>query len=140
MAKDLIDRQIDRAVTRSRRDVAAGEPRAAKARYDRRTGRVVVDLTNGCSFVFPARSLQGLERASDSELAAVEVLGAGYGLHWDALDADFAVPGLLMGIFGTRAWMRSEMARQAGRATSTAKAVAARSNGRKGGRPRRASA
>jgi len=101
MAKDWIDTQIDRARARGRRG-AAVEPRAASARYDRRTGQVLVELTNGCSFVFPARSLQGLENASDAELAKVELLGAGHGLHWEALDADFTVPGLLMGVFGTR--------------------------------------
>ena len=135
MAKDRIDAEIDRAQARGRRR-AVTEPRAARARYDRRTGRVVVDLTNGCSFVFPARSVQGLRRATDAQLAEVEILGAGLGLHWPALDADFTVPGLLMGVFGTRAWMASEMARLAGRSTSRAKAAAARANGRKGGRPR----
>lgn len=74
---------------------------------------MVVELTNGCSFVFPARSLQGLAGASDAELARIEILGIGYGLHWPALDADFTVPGLLMGVFGTRAWMASELARRA---------------------------
>jgi Protein of unknown function (DUF2442) len=131
-----LDREIDRALARGRRR-ALSEPRAARARYDRRTGRVVVDLTNGCSFAFPARSLQGLARASDAELAEVEILGSGHGLHWAALDADFTVPGLLMGVFGTRAWMASELARRAGQAKSPAKAAAARANGRKGGRPRR---
>jgi hypothetical protein len=109
------------------------EPRAASARYDRRLDRVVVELTNGCTFAFPPRLAQGLEGASDEELSQVEVLGAGYGLHWEALDADFTVPGLLAGIFGTGAYM----ARRAGRATSPAKAEAARRNGSKGGRPRK---
>ena len=131
-----IDRAIDRAAVRDRQR-ALTEPSAARARYERRTGRVVVDLTNGCSFTFPARSLQGLQKASDAELAEVEILGAGYGLHWETLDADFTVPGLLMGVFGTRRWMASEMARLAGRTRSPAKAAAARDNGRKGGRPRK---
>ena len=38
-------------------------------------------------------------RGRDEDLAQVEVLGSGYGLHWEALDADFTLPGL----FGTRA-------------------------------------
>jgi hypothetical protein len=136
MMKTEMDREIDRALARGRRR-ALREPRAARGRYDRRTGRVIVDLVNGCSFAFPARSLQGLAQASDAALADIEILGSGHGLHWRALDTDFTVPGLLMGVFGTRAWMASELARRAGRAKSPAKAAAARANGRKGGRPRR---
>lgn len=116
------------------------EPRASQARYDAATGRVIVDLTNGCAFAFPARAVEGLAEASDDALAQVEVLGAGYGLHWEALDADLSVPSLLMGIFGTRAWMAREQARRAGAATSPAKAAAARANGAKGGRPKGAAA
>jgi Protein of unknown function (DUF2442) len=116
------------------------EPRARAVRYDRRSGRVHVDLTNGCSFAFPARSAQGLERASDADLAQVEVLGLGLGLHWERLDVDLSVPGLLAGLFGAKAYMDSERAARAGAATSVAKAAAARRNGAKGGRPRKLSA
>lgn len=59
--------------------------------------------------------------------------GEGYGLHWESLDVDFTVPGLLAGMFGTQSWM----ARQGGQARSDAKAAAARANGRKGGRPKK---
>jgi Protein of unknown function (DUF2442) len=110
------------------------EPRARRARYDRGTGPIHVDLTNGCSFAFPARNAQGLERASDAELAQVEILGLGPGLHWERLDVDLSVPGLLAGLFGTRAWMDRQRAARAGAATSAAKAAAARRNGAKGGR------
>jgi Protein of unknown function (DUF2442) len=112
----------------------AGEPRAQSARYDRQLGRVIVDLANGCTFVFPPRLAQGLETASDDQLEQLEILGAGYCLHWEALDVDLSVPGLLAGIFGTGSYM----ARRAGQATSKAKAAAARANGAKGGRPRKA--
>ena len=129
------DTEID-AARRRGEILAKAEPRAAAVRYDPASGRVTVDLTNGCTFAFPARALQGLGDASDDDLAAVEVLGAGHGLHWEALDADFTVPGLLAGLFGTRAWMAREQARHAGAARSAAKARAARENGKKGGRPR----
>ena len=121
-----------------RRGLAADrtEPRAAAARYDAQSGRIVVDLTNGCVFAFPARALQGLAEATDADLATVEVTGVGHGLYWEPLDADFSLAGLLMGLFGTQAWMAREQARRAGSATSPAKAAAARENGRKGGRPR----
>ena len=111
------------------------EPRAKRARYDRKTGRVLVELTNGCSFAFPARHAEGLEDASDDTLAEVTILGLGLGLRWERLDVDLSVPGLLAGLFGTKAWMDRERAAHAGSATSPAKAAAARRNGAKGGRP-----
>jgi hypothetical protein len=125
------DAEFDAALERGR-VARATEPRAASARYDRSAGRVVVELTNGCVFAFPPRLAQGLENATDDQLKQVEILGAGYGLHWEELDADLSVPGLLAGLFGTEAYM----ARRAGQATSPAKAAAARANGAKGGRPR----
>lgn len=133
---ELDDAEID-AARRRGEALAREEPRAVAASYDAASGRVIVELTNGCTFAFPARALQGLGDARDEDLARVEVLGTGHGLHWEALDADFTVPGLLMGLFGTRAWMAREQARRAGAATSAAKAAAARENGKKGGRPRR---
>jgi hypothetical protein len=128
----LTDAEIDAATERGR-TARLNEPRATAVHYDGRRGQVIVELTNGCSFAFPPHLAQGLESATDAQLAAVEVLGTGYGLHWDALDVDLSVPGLLAGLFGTA----SHMARQAGQATSPAKAAAARTNGAKGGRPRR---
>ena len=116
------------------------EPRAWSARYDRKTGRVLVELTNGCSFAFPARRAQGLDEASDAELADIEILGLGLGLHWERLDVDLSVPGLLAGLFGTKAYMDRLRASRAGAATSPAKAAAARRNGKKGGRPQKAAA
>ncbi|MGO8798982.1 MAG: DUF2442 domain-containing protein [Roseiarcus sp.] len=129
---DLTEAQIDAAMEpgRTTREI---EPRAASARYDKQLGRVIVDLTNGCTFAFPPRLARGLESATDDQLAEIEILGAGYGLHWEALNADLSIPGLLAGIFGTRAYM----ARRAGQTTSPAKAAAARTNGAKGGRPRK---
>jgi hypothetical protein len=108
------------------------------ARYDRKTGRVVVDLVNGCTFAFPAQFVQDLQGASHDDLANVVVDGLGFDLHWPALDADLYVPSLVAGIFGTREWMAKELARRAGQAKSPAKAAAARANGLKGGRPKKA--
>ena len=127
---ELTDTEIDAATERGR-IARLNEPRAAAARYDRRLRRVVVELTSGCTFTFPPRLAQGLETATEEQLAQLEILGAGYGLHWEALDADLSIPGLLAGLFGTKAYM----ARRAGRATSPAKVAAARANGAKGGRP-----
>ena len=129
----LTDAAFDAATERGK-ELRVIEPRAVAARYDRRRDRVIVDLSNGCVFAFPPRLAQGLEHATAEQLAQVEILGAGYGLHWEALDADLSIPGLLAGLFGTRAYM----ARMAGRAMSPRKTAAARVNGAKGGRPRKA--
>ena len=129
---DLTDAQIDAALAQGEK-LQSAEPRAQSVRFDRQRRVFVVDLTNGATFAFPAHLAQGLEAASDDQLADVEILGEGYGLHWEQLDVDFTVPGLLSGIFGTA----SHMARRAGQATSASKAAAARANGAKGGRPRK---
>ena len=130
---ELTDAQIDAALERGR-IAAETEPRAAAARYDAKSGRVIIDLTNGATFAFPARLAEGLADADAGDLADIEVSPVGFGLHWPKLDVDYSVPGLVAGVFGTRRWM----AAQAGRARSPAKAAAARANGAKGGRPRKA--
>ena len=81
---ELTDKDIDAALARGQ-EAASVEPRAASARYDRRLDRIVVELTNGCTFAFPPRLAQVLEQATEDELAEVEVMGAGYGLHWETL-------------------------------------------------------
>lgn len=129
---ELSDAEIDAALERGHR-ARMSEPRAASARYDRAVGRVVIELANGCTFSFPPGLAQGLENATEDQLADLELIGSGYGLHWEALDTDLSLPGLLAGMLGTKAYM----ARRAGQATSAAKAEAARANGARGGRPRK---
>ncbi len=134
---EVTDAELRAAEARGRKALAS-EPRASAARYDRATGRVVIELVNGCGYAFPVGMVQDLQGAGPDDLAGVEVDGLGFNLHWPALDVDLYVPALVAGIFGTRAWMARELARIAGRKTSTAKAVASRANGAKGGRPRKA--
>jgi len=133
MARET-DIQFEAAEARGRAALRT-EPLASSARYDSGTGRVVVRLTNDCAFEFPAQLVQDLRGADDDALAVIEIDGAGFNLHWPALDVDLYVPALVSGVFGTRAWMASELARRAGQARSPAKAAAARANGAKGGRP-----
>jgi hypothetical protein len=136
MAK-LTDAEFEAAEARGRK-LLETEPRAAAARYESATGRVVVELANGCAYAFPAHLVQDLQGAGHDDLANVRVDGLGFNLHWPALDADLYVPALIAGIFGTRDWMAKEAARRAGQVKSPAKAAASRANGLKGGRPRKA--
>lgn len=79
-------------------------PPATNACYDSSSGRVVIEFDNGSTFTVPARSLEGLVEASESEIAEVEVLGE-TGLHWERLDLDHEIGFLMRGIFGTRNFM-----------------------------------
>lgn len=138
MAKDEFDAEYKRAV-RAARESDASEPRAIAARYDRKAKRVVVDLRSGASFSFPPELAQGLGGASAADLAKVIVTPSGSGLRWPSLDADFSLPALMLGIFGTQQWM-AELGRRGGRVTSETKAATARANGKKGGRAKKAAA
>ena len=112
----------------------AERPIPASVRFDAASERVILDFTNGASFIFPARALQGLEEATVAELAEVELLGE-TGLHWESLDADYTISGLMNGVFGTRSFMEAQ--RRGGQSRSPAMAAASRANGAKGGARRR---
>lgn len=131
-----LDRQHKEAVRRGK-EAERTEPRARAARYDRKSKRLVIELANGAAFMIPIHLLQGFEGASPRDVAAVEVMPTGSALHWEKLDLDFSVSGLVAGIFGNKAWM-SALGRQGGLAKSEAKARAARANGARGGRPSKA--
>jgi Protein of unknown function (DUF2442) len=146
MKVNLTDAEIERV----RQETAArdrSEPRARSAHFDRASGRLVLELTNGVTVLVPADLLQGVAGAAPELIEEVEVTARGYGLHWPTLDADLAVPAIVSGIFGTRAWMAQlaergqlaavETGRRGSRKASSAKAAAMRTTGRKSGQPRK---
>jgi len=111
---------------------------AVSARYDRRTARIVVNLNTGVQVGLPPRLAEALAGATPADLAEIEISPSGLGLHWPKLDADVYVPALLQGVLGSKRWMAAELGAKGGQARSEVKAAAARENGRKGGRPRKA--
>jgi hypothetical protein len=100
----ILKAQLDQA-DEAARLADATEPRARSASYDRASGKVIINLKDGSTFMFPHELGQGLKGANPDELAAVEVTPSGIGLHWETLDVDLTVPSLLRGIYGTKAWM-----------------------------------
>lgn len=110
---------------------------AVSAEYDARQNRLVVGLSNGVVIMVPVHLLEELAEAGAEDLAEIEISPAGLGLHWPRLDADVYVPALMQGVFGTRRWMAALLGAAGGKASTKAKAAAARENGRKGGRPRK---
>jgi hypothetical protein len=112
----------------------AERPIPASVRFDSASERMIVDFTNGASFIFPARAVEGLEHATTVQLAEVELLGE-TGLHWESLNLDYTIAGLMNGVFGTKIFMDSQ--RRGGQSRSAAKIAASRANGAKGGRPKK---
>ncbi len=118
----------------------AKTPTAVAARYNRRTDRVVIDLSSRLSISFKPRDAQGLEQAKPTQLSGIEISPSGLGLHFPKLDADLYLPSLLEGFLGSRRWMAAQLGKAGGQARSIAKAKAVRANGRLGGRPKKAAA
>jgi hypothetical protein len=130
------DAEIDQAIERA--NDLRSEPRVIGVEYRPGAGLdlLILKLSDGSRRVIPREDLQGLQSAGKNQIARVEILGGGTGLHWPDLDVDLYVPGLLRGVYGNKKWM-AQIGRSGGAVRSAAKKRAARVNGLKGGRPRR---
>jgi Protein of unknown function (DUF2442) len=126
--------ELDAMLARAR-EFETLDLRATKAEYNKKDDLITLHFADGIRVSIPRKKLQGLQDAKPSELAKIELLGRGTGLHWPELDVDHYVPGLLNHVFGTARWM-AEIGRKGGSAKSRAKTRAARVNGKRGGRPK----
>ena len=139
MAKHKVvttDAEIDRAIERAAE--LRDELRVIAVEYRPGAGLdlLILKFNDGRRVLIPRENLEGLEGATRAQIGGVEIIGRGTGLHWPALDLDYYVPNLLRGLYGTKRWM-AQIGRSGGSATSKAKKRAARTNGLKGGRPRK---
>ncbi|TVP65574.1 MAG: DUF2442 domain-containing protein [Nodularia sp. (in: Bacteria)] len=136
MSKEIqVNQELLNKLAKARSHAERSEPRAIKAFYEPNNQMVHIIFSNDAIFIFPAHLGQGLAGALDEDLAQVELTPSGEGLHWETLDVDLSIPGLMSGLYGTKAWMQW-LAKKGGSSTSTAKVSASRRNGQKGGRPR----
>ena len=110
--------------------------KAVSAKYDRHLRRVVIQLNGKLGIFFAPREVEGLEHATPDQLNEIEISPSGHGIHFPQLDADVYLPSLLEGVFGSERWMASRMGKLGGSSRSAAKTLAARQNGKSGGRPR----
>lgn len=111
------------------------ERRAVDVRYLASSDELRLELSDGAELLVPVSQLEGLSGASPEAVRGVELTADGLALHWDELDVHYTVPGLVRGLYGTRAWMRA-IGRKGGRAASAEKQRSSRENGARGGRPR----
>ena len=126
--------QQNESAVREAREADRIEPRANSVRYESHLGLVLVELRSGFVLGFAPERIPGLSGASAKELANARISPSGDGLHWDDLDVDVSLTGLVADGLNLRDWAPRFM----GQVRSEAKARAARLNGMKGGRPKRA--
>ncbi len=108
LGMELDNNDLDQAIDKARQGAKLNknwEPRAKAAFYDPETHKIIIYLHSGAIFHLPVELGEGIATASPAELSTVEVTPLGDGLHWESLDADLSVAGLLAGRFGSRAWM-----------------------------------
>lgn len=72
------------------------KPAAKGVRFD--ADDMWVELTDGRRLAVPLAWFPRLLRATPRQREQFEMSGGGTGLHWDALDEDISVDGLLRGI------------------------------------------
>lgn len=124
-------------------------PRASRAYYFEEEDKVVIILKNYAELRIPSSQIQGLRNATPEQIAGVQLTASGNALHWESLDVQMSIEGLMSGVLGTEQWMRSlrnetgmaniaasHLGHLGGKARTPAKIAASRANGKKGGRPR----
>jgi hypothetical protein len=132
---DLTTEEFEAA--KARGDALLRGPIAVSAHYDQGRDRVIVRLSTGVELGLTPRDVEGLRDASAEDLTVIDIEAAGLGLHFPKIDADLYVPALLEGVLGSRRWMAARLGAAGGQARTEAKAVTARENGKRGGRPRK---
>ena len=117
----------------------AVEPRAERVRYDARKKQVVLHLRRGAVVAIPLERIHWLQGATARQLAGLYADRTGDAIISDELDMHISIQGLLadlVGLTGAAAVLGAE----GGKAKSPAKTSAARTNGKRGGRPRKKTA
>ena len=130
----ITEKELERMFAEADRrgkEALKSEIQARHAYYDQATHRLVLELKNGATHSVPCHLLQGLRNADPADIAAVELGPRGASLHWERLNWDFTVGGLVRGIFGTKRWM-AELARRRKPGKTTAKVAKKPASNRQG--------
>lgn len=74
---------------------------AKKAWYE--NGMICILLEDSREIRFPVRLNERLKNATPEALNNIEIICAGAGLHWPALDEDLSLIGIMEGRYGIKA-------------------------------------
>jgi hypothetical protein len=118
-----------------RRGIEEQRHGASAVAFDAGRDAIVLTMRSGTVAVVPRVLVPFLSEASKEDVAAVELSPNGTSVSFPGLDIDCSVRGLLREVFGF-----NDQPRLAAATTSAARAAAARRNGKRGGRPKKASA
>src|SRR6266478_10219451 len=99
------DAEIDQAIQRAKHLRREARVTAVEYRPGPGLDLLILKLSDSSRHVIPREDLQGLRSATKEQIARVEILGNGTGLHWPALNLDHYVPSLLRRTYGTKSWM-----------------------------------
>ena|ERR1700722_8929347 len=128
-SRDVFEQANQRA-----KELEAHIPHAISAYFDKKSRRMVIELSSKLIVSFSPRDVEGIEHATPSQLNEIEISPSGFGIHFPAVDADLYVPALLEGFLGSKTWMASRLGQIGGQSRSKAKQTASRANGKLGGR------
>ncbi len=82
-------------------NTSADAPRAKRVWFD--SDNLWVELVDGRQIGVPLAYFPRLLEASPEQLDSYVISGGGTGLHWEELDEDISVPGLLAGTTSQKA-------------------------------------
>ena len=97
--------EIDQALEDARKQGEAALVTAVEYRSSPELDMLVLRLSDGRRHLVARENVEGLQAATAEQIANVEILGGGTGLHWPELDLDLYVQALLQNVYGTRRWM-----------------------------------
>lgn len=140
--RPISDADYSAALSRGRA-AAATELRARAVRYLADRDVLEIETNRDGGFLIPRAWIGALQEIPAEELARLEVWPDGSAIELEARDIQISVDGLLTDVLPAllpESALAAIFARRGGQATSAAKRSSARSNGRKGGRPRKTAA
>ena len=99
----MSDEEIDNAIAEAKN--TPGPPAAMKVEFLPEVHLLLLHLKNGQRLAIPVEDLEELAEATDEQLATIELLGPGTGIHFPAFDGNLYVPYLVEGSRGSKRWM-----------------------------------
>ncbi len=74
------------------------EPVAIRVWYEKEL--IYIQLEDGRVIGFPAAKNRRFAKANPEQISKAEIICSGTGIHWEELDEDLSVTGILAGRFG----------------------------------------